>query len=488
MHVQGRLAPSPRTVLGCQLPAVTDSSSAAPLSVPAPAPFTVAPRWEIWAVRFLLAVYLVVQFASVRRESYAGQDFGTHTAMMEAIRASNGAKWFSMDGTNRPGIYWLASLCKTYTNNKYTYELHSQFWVVLGAFALLLFHRTLLTTVRAPELRVAAMAIIALLPAHLIAGVVYAGDIAVMLPFTFAAWALTRSLSTTERGTALRYAAYAGLSLSVGNFLKVSFLMLPVAALVAIVLVWRWGRIRAAQAGLTILLAVVVPLLVGGALHQRNQRELARAEERHVFWWDGRGEMSWRSLLWFRPADRAVLDAPIYWDENPESQLVLVQPGVHSYPALLHLSVFTDVLNYAPKGQYAAATPRPEPQRSYAILSVRGGVIWSVLAVISAFSLAALLLAALIRPSLAPTTGLAVFALHGAVWFLPIMLILPYLRSAYTWGYWLSRLVVPGLWAAGFACAWLLDRILPARTRWWFRGVLAAALLQAYWQFRSLWF
>jgi uncharacterized protein YqgC (DUF456 family) len=96
-----------------------------------------------------------------------------------------------------------------------------------------------------------------------------------MLPFTVAAWALTRSLSTTERGTALRYAAYAGLSLSVGNFLKVSFLMLPVAALVAIVLVWRWDRIRAAQAGLTTLLAVVVPLLVGGALHQRNQRELA---------------------------------------------------------------------------------------------------------------------------------------------------------------------------------------------------------------------
>jgi hypothetical protein len=25
-------------------------------------------------------------------------------------------------------------------------------------------------------------------------------------------------------------------------------------------------------------------------------------------------------------------------------------------------------------------------------------------------------------------------------------------------------------------------------TRWWFRGVLAATLLQAYWQFRSLWF
>ena len=475
-------------MLGSRFAAVTDSPSPASLSALAPTPFTVAPRWEIWAVRFLLAVYLVVQFAFVRREGYVGQDFGTHTAIMEEIRASDGAKWFSMDGTNRPGIYWLASLCKTYTNDKYTYELHSQIWIVLGALALLLFHRALLATVRAPELRVAALAIIALLPAHLIAGVVYAGDIAVVLPFTVATWALTRSLSTTGRGTALRYAAYAGLSLSVGNFLKVSFLMLPVAALVAIVLAWRWGRIRAAQAGLTTLLAVVVPLLVGGALHQRNQRELAQAEERHAFWWDGNGEMSWRSLLWFRPADRAVLNAPIYWDKNPEDQLVLVQPGVHSYPALLHLGVFTDVLNYAPKGGYPAATPRPEPQRSYAILSVRGGVIWSVLAVVSAFSLAGLLFASLIRPSLAPTTGLAVFALHGAVWFLPIMLILPYLRSAYTWGYWLSRLVVPGLWAAGFASAWLLDRVLPARTRWWFRGVLAVALLQAYWQFRSLWF
>lgn len=223
-----------------------------------------------------------------------------------------------------------------------------------------------------------------------------------------AASTLSRSLSTTERGTALRYATHSGLSLSVGNFLKVSFLMLPVAGLVAIALAWRWGRIRAAQAGLTTLLAVVMPLLVGSALQLRNNRELAKAEERHAFWWDGNGEMSWRSLLWFRPADPAVLNAPIYWDKNPEDQLVLVQPGVHRNPALRHLGVFTDVLNYAPKGGYPAAAPRPEPQRSYAILAVRGGVFWSILGVVSAFALAAVLLASLIKPAFAPSTGLSV--------------------------------------------------------------------------------
>lgn len=439
-------------------------------------------------MRLILAVFFVVQLNQVHNEVYVGQDYGTHAAIMEEIRASKGGKWFAMDSTNRPAIYWLASLCKDFTRDRYTYELSSIFWIILGVPALALLHRSLLSAIRAPELRIGLVALVAFLPAHLVAGVVFAGDIGVALPFALGAWALARSLEATARGPSLGFAALAGLALAAGTFVKVSFLMLPVATVATILLVWRWGRIDAARAGLIALLAVLFPLVVGGALYLRNARELARAEGRHVFFREGSPEVNWRTLLWFRGKDAFVLNAPTYWAKNPEDQLILVQPNVFSYPALLHLGVFTDVLNYAPKGGYLAATPRPEPQQSYAVLAVRNGMLWSALAAAAWLALGLLVLGSLFKPALAPPTGLAVWAVQGAVWFLPIMLSLPYLRSAYTWGYWLPRLVVPGLWAAAFVSGWFLDRVLPSRTRWWYRGALALALLQTWWHLRSMWF
>lgn len=440
-------------------------------------------------MRFLIGLFFVVELNNIRNEAFVGQDFGTHTTIMDQLMNDREGKWFFMDGTNRPAVYWVGGLCKRFTRELYTIQLASIFFVLLGMAALHFFHRSLLVAVRTPEIRVAVVALAALLPAHLIAGVVFAGDVGVMLPFALACWALVRSLSATDSRRALFYAALAGTAIAAGDFVKVSFALQPVAVLIGVALVWRWGRIDARRAGLTALLAALFPLMVGGALQWRNHRETAKAERRHTFDWRGTGEMTWKSLLGLKADDRHVLDAPTYWEKTPDNQLNLIQPNRYSYPALLHLGIFTDVLNYADMGGYRCTTqPRHEPQQRYAVLSVRAGLLWSVVALLGALSLALLVGAAVFRPSLAPATGVVVWALQGAAWYFPIMLVLPFIMSSYSWGYWLPRLIVPALWSAALVGGWFLDQIFHGRSVWWVRVLLALALAQTWLHFRSIWF
>ena len=44
------------------------------------------------------------------------------------------------------------------------------------------------------------------------------------------------------------------------------------------------------------------------------------------------------------------------------------------------------------------------------------------------------------------------------------------------------------LWSAALIAGWSVDRILAGRAVWWARAVLGLALVQAYWQVRSLWY
>ena len=452
---------------------------------------TKAPAWEIWSVRVLLAVYVAVQVNNIHNQAYHGQDFDFHASFTHELAERKDGTWFKMDSTNRPLLYWLGGWCERYTYTAYGFQLASMLGMLLVIPAVLMVHRVLLRLIVRPELRLAVLSVMTLLPVNVIANVVFSGDLFALLPFVTVAWALGRSLEAPGEREGWGWAALAGGVLAAANFGKATFLVQPFAVVVAVGLAWRWGRLAARRTLITLGLAALVPLAVGAGIHAKNQRELRNSEPRHEFDFQGTGQMTWPSLLGLKASDARIFDAPGYFDkatvDGNETQPLLI-PNSYSYPALLHLGSFTDVLDYANQGGYDPGVLRPEPQKGFSKLAVRAGVLWSVLAIVSVVAMGGRLVWSLVRPAVAPPSVLAVWAVMATVWFLPLVLTLPFLFNAYWWGYWLPRLVVPALWSAALIAGWSVDRLLAGRSAWWARALLGLAVVQAYWQVRSLWY
>jgi hypothetical protein len=165
----------------------------------------------------------------------------------------------------------------------------------------------------------------------------------------------------------------------------------------------------------------------------------------------------------------------------------MLEPNSYSYPALLHLGTFTDVLDFANRGSTDLGVPRPQPQKRFSQWAVRTGLAFSIPGLVAILILVWRGALALIRPQAAPRTGACVWTVLGLAWFLPIALALPFVETAYEAGYWLPRLVIPALWSFGLGLFGLLDEWL-GRRRIFVALALAATVLQTWMHVRSVWY
>ncbi len=277
-----------------------------------------------------------------------------------------------------------------------------------------------------------------------------------------ACWSILRWQDAGTERMAFFYALLAGIALALGNFAKFTFIVLPLGVLAIAFLAWRFRQVPLRRAITLLVLGSILPALVGGWIHQRCSEALGQRPQHHGFKWTGTGEMKWRSLLGLKWSDTRIYQAPGYWDAeyiDGKKYLPLLRENDYSYLALLHLGIYSDVLDFANGGSQRIAGPKPEPQKSYSRWSVRLGTIFSV------FMLAGVALTgwrsihALLRPAQSPRFGAIVWLILGLNWFLPLALTLPFVANAYQWGYWLPRLVLPALWSFGVCLATILDEI-----------------------------
>jgi len=160
----------------------------------------------------------------------------------------------------------------------------------------------------------------------------------------------------------------------------------------------------------------------------------------------------------------------------------VVQPMVvsngFSYPALLHLGVFTDVLDFTHRGGFDRTQPRPARRQYFAAWSVRSALVFSVAGIIALVAFTAVTTTALVRRKPTLSVDLLVWGGLAFAWFLPLVLTLPYVGGAYTFGYWLPRLVLPALWGFSLILFWWLDQRLAGRSRSFVVAVALAVLVQ----------
>ena len=454
-----------------------------------PADEAAGPRWERWAEWLILGVFAVVGLNHVHSNTPFGQDFLLHSTATEALLADP-SKWFPQDFTHRPLLYWIGGLGHWLTHGKAPYETAAVIFVFMNTLALHVAHATTRGFIASPWLRIAGIAFVAFLPSTQVTAVVYAADALSLLPFVLTIWALWRSLESRSVRASAGYAIVAGLALCVGNFAKFSLVLLPTAAVVAIILSCR-GRLISGRWGLAIgALSLIAPVLTGGWLHLLARRQLANEPPHHIFVWRGTGEMTWGELLFVKSSDRRIFSAPGYWDTevvNGTNEYALPLRKNYSYPALFHLAIYTDVLDYANQGQFDDGAPRPEPQKTLSRWAVRLGLLSSAAMLVALLAFLARSGLALVTRQRAPATGVILWGLMALAWYLPLVLSFPYLHEAYELGYWLPRLVIPALWGFSLVAFAAADGLL-ARHR--HLAVLLAGLvfLQAALHIRSVWF
>jgi len=437
----------------------------------------------------VLVLFFVAGFNHLRTNAVYGQDFLLHSTSTEEIIA-HPDRWFPQDFTNRPLVYWIGACGHWIMPGDLAWKAAGAIFVVLNTLALWFVHDSTRRFLRSPALRVAAVAFVAFLPATQVATVVYAADAVCQLPFALAGWSLLRALEAESGRGRLGHAALAAVAFGLGDFARFTFVALLPAAALACGLAWRARRIGGRPALGIGLVALVGPALLAGWLQVRAQQQFADRPAHHTFDWHGTGEMTWSSLLFPKASDVSVLDAPVYWDSqiidgNP--RYVLLINNRYSYPALLHLGVFTDVLDYANEGEIDDGAIRPEPQKTLARWSVRLGLPFAAATLLAVLGFAGRSLVAIARPRVTPGNGLLVWGGMALAWYLPIMLALPFVRNSYDWGYWLPRLVIPALWGFGLVLFATLDARLLRRPR--LAGAIAAVTgLQAALHLASVWY
>ncbi|HXA14565.1 MAG TPA: hypothetical protein VNW23_05515, partial [Opitutaceae bacterium] len=317
----------------------------------------------------ILAGFLAVCLRAIHNNGWQGQDFPFHCDYTRQLLA-HPDQWFYMSGTTRPLVRWIGGACIKFAHGDDGYRLASILFSILGAGALAFMHAASRRFIQSPLLRCSALALIAFLPVTVITTVVYAEDTVALLPFALGGWSLVKALEAITDGKTLGYTALSGLALSVGSFGKATFLITPVAVFAAVVIFLLWKKITPPRAVFILLLGSLAPALVGIWLTMESKKELHDLSAARSFNWHGTGQMTWRSVLWPYARDRRIFAAPGYWDKVADTgggtDIELLKFNNYSYPALLHLAIFTDLLGYTNIDRDAYGPHRPEPQKTEA--------------------------------------------------------------------------------------------------------------------------
>lgn len=450
-----------------------------------------ASRFEWATVGVMIAGFVALQGKAISHASFMGQDYPMHVALTNKL-VTGSDWWVALNFTTRPFAYWVGWLGHYVSDGKATFVCAAWVATVMAALALFVFYLAIRRVVAARLLRLAALAFIAFLPVTVVTSVVFASDTYAILPFVLAGFFLIKAVRAERMRTAVVAAGLVAGALIWGNLVKLPFAILAVAA-VLLLFVLAWGRVlpwRRAS-----LLAVIVGLTTAAGwqiIQSANKTYLKEASPVvHVFNWAGTGELTWPSLVGLKCSDARVLDAPSYWATETINGAV-VQPMIvsngFSYPALLHLGVFTDVLDFTHRGGYDRTKPRPEERQRHARWAVRSALIFSLATLVAMVGFVLRSTWCVVRRAVPVSIDVLIWGGLALAWYLPLVVTLPYVGGAYTFGYWLPRLVLPALWGFALVLFWSVDRLIAGRSPNWMRCVAAAVLAQSLLHIAVTWY
>jgi hypothetical protein len=463
--------------------------------------FPSSPRWEFWGVMMTLLLGAMIQINAAFHHGIMGQDF-LHNASFVIQCAKDFSTALRFDGTNPPLSIIAYALIIRLTQGIHVLEMIGLLNVVVSLLGMVLVYAIVRRLVHRPLLRLSAMVLLTFLPVRLIHGIVLAADAWTVLPFFGLLWIIDHLARTNEFRIQLKWVlALCGL-LFISVFIKYTFFSsIAACACLCIQLArrQRWGRL---QAVILIATITVIPALTGYIEIKMNGKFAKQ--------WTIQGQMlnvmSPRSMLFLRPADGHILDAPPY-NESLHDQAVLpptqmfnglsietapyelLYANRYSYPALLHLGVFTDINNifqFDPSDNYFGT--RSAKNQARMAVAVKTALPWSAFCFIAVLMFTLIwLYKSVAKPNLFSFRLESLLILSWA-WFMNIVVFFPFLDQVYNGGYWLPRLILPAVLGFFIILFYALDQVLDRWKLWGAAGIiLAYALFQSAIHISFLW-
>jgi hypothetical protein len=432
-------------------------------------PMWLATHWKVRSETIATAVIFVlsalVQGNAILNHGYMGQDYPHNTSNLQHAIEMQAPFWWVRTGTNPPLLYWLGSLVHYLSPPSVSMEVLALLFVILNLLALWIVVKLARVMIQRPVLRVSALLTLAFLPFRLIHSMVVAADALTSLPFFLVVWLFYGLLRAGSPGRQLKFAALICATLALSQLIRYTFFSMIPAALIVLFGFRRCFASRKALA-LTVALIVAIPSVV--ALDEMRSFSNLPHDPWQPSW---RHEVEWKTLLSFKEADWHILRAPPF-DEmivvDGQSVNNLLINNKHSYPALLHLSIFTDIMNifqYDPSDSYIG--PRSEVNQ---VLMTVGVNLALPLSLFTTLSVLAYVLRSLyflrkdsVRPARGRALGCAILLVFSIGYFASITLCLPFIQNAYPFGYWLPRLVVPALMGFFILSFVFLDEFIRSR-------------------------
>jgi hypothetical protein len=436
--------------------------------------------WESIVVAVILLTVFTVEINAVFHGGAQGQDFYYHRKrMLEA--AKDPVKYIVSvtDPRERadadPPLYHLCAglVYRLAGPQRWLYAVGIMN-VICNIGALLLLYLLSRFLIRQRILRICALCFVGFLPAFAITSVVFSADAFSQLPclLTLYAAALALFRRTAPRKAILVCTIATALAIS-AKFIAISLLAAFCGAITLMILSHHLP-LKMAMKICSFYLGVTVPIALLFLFLRPHRPELyvsTAGPERLAL---PGAKIQLRSAVFFRAGDVQLLGAPSHWQlaRNPKNQSPsFANSNRYSYPGLLCLGVFTDVLNCFQSKNGLNLEPsepwiggaligkRSAANQDRMVIAVRSGSVFflCILFTLPFFFVDSVRVVFQER-SREHLLWLLAFLL-GAAWLGFMICILPWVTGPYMAGYWLPRLVLPSIMIFGMLFFAGIDRL-----------------------------
>ena len=433
--------------------------------------------FELMTVALIFIFFLGLQLQAIGRGDYKAQDYQRHTTIIRDS-AAHPLKTLTAPidktGETPSTVYHLIGGC--------IYRIFGEGLagkalaivnVLCNILTLLLFYLFIRRVIRSGLMRVAGLAFIAFLPVTLITAMAIAAD--AFMPFFFiaSAWLLVLIIDRWKKGGwAIGLMALEGALLITGVMVKVSFIAIFVGVVVIGLILCRCGIGGGRRLLLAFFLIIMVPAAITATLWFSYMSQQIPMYENSNVPKTSLAHMDLRSLLFFKKNDAYLLDAPYFHElrfQDGRSFHPMQETNYYSYPALLHLGIFTDVLNIDQPIRYHSNDPwvvdeydtrvRPQENQERMKLCVRTSLVFSVCIFLALCWLIGACFNALKLGKETEDVPVIVLGVFGLSLFGETMASLPFVPWPYQLGFWLPRFILPSILSFGVILFVAVDRL-----------------------------
>ncbi|MCK5214360.1 MAG: hypothetical protein KAR05_03290 [Candidatus Omnitrophica bacterium] len=305
------------------------------------------------ALLIALLFYSALQTNAIIHKNYAGQDFQSHKRQIErsAVEPLKTLTYPLVVGGGISTVYhFIGGRIFNLIDKDCYMEFLAFAHLVLNIFALLLFYKLMKGIIHSQIIRLSCFIFITFLPTIVIPSVVISGDAMANFLFILIAW-LMIGLWKKSQSWPILISLMVVLSVVLLFAFNIKFnLGAFIVAVFLIISLFFKNKIFDFKKYLcAVILLIILPMgiiFIQYKLYIHKQiwppTQASSSKFKDV------SHINLRSLVFFRKPDVKLLDAP-YFHEYKTVESRLTQPiflmNYYSYPGLLHLALYTDVLN-----------------------------------------------------------------------------------------------------------------------------------------------